>query len=102
MTVSLILITGFLIGFSLRLCCLRLPLEWDHGILLYQSYWYNRTGKFLLSFFEDESQHKGAAIFRDTDMIRSQLLGMSFIYIIIQFICRDRSGLTVLLTPYIP
>lgn len=93
-TTFLILALGIVVGTGLRLRYLRLPLDWDHGIMLYQSYWYNRTGRFLLGWGEREPGEIEARGKRpntdETDMIRNGLLSHTFIYLFIEKICKDR------------
>lgn len=93
MSAFAILATGILAGACLRLTYLRLPLDWDHGLLLYQSYWYERIRKFIVTICEIEPEVSLSKItrpFGETDMVRTQSLAHSFIFIILHRMCRDR------------
>jgi len=93
MSAFVILAAGLLAGACLRLTYLRLPLDWDHGLLLYQSYWYDRIRKFIVTICEIEPEVSLSKItrpFGETDMVRTQSLAHSFIFIILHRMCRDR------------
>ncbi|MFH1759477.1 MAG: glycosyltransferase family 39 protein, partial [bacterium] len=87
---SIILTSGIILGFILRLRYLKLPLDWDHGILLYQSYWYYKTKKFVVSWSEIEREPPHPFAIGDKFMIRSQKLAHTFIYLIMYKICGHR------------
>ncbi|MFH1759697.1 MAG: hypothetical protein ABIA63_01225, partial [bacterium] len=85
--------SGFAVGIFLRSRYLKLPLDWDHGILLYQSYWYYKIKKFVVGWYEIEPTDPLSGLDRgigEEYMIRSQSLSHSFIYLIMYRICRDR------------
>ena len=94
MDMMLAAIAILILGLTLRLRYLRLPLDWDHGLLLYQSYWYTKLGKFIAGWYDyvpdSRANQRIPTIIEENSMIRYQTLGFSFINIINYLICRDK------------
>ncbi len=82
MTAFLILLLSLLIGLTLRIRSARVPLDWDCGMLLYQSYWHRKTARFITAHTETNDLSEDC-------MIRFQSLGFSYISIWIERMCKD-------------
>ncbi len=97
MTITVAIIMIFTLGLVFRLRYLRLPLDWDHGLLLYQSFWYRKLGKFIAGWHdyypEAPSCQNDLGVTPELEekiMLRYQSLGFSFMNIINYLICRDK------------
>jgi tetratricopeptide (TPR) repeat protein len=93
-TLVIILCTGTAIGIILRLYSLRLPLDWDHGLLLYQSYWYLRLKKFIAGWYELDPEPgnnlRPSSRIEEESMVRYQSLGFTFMNLVTYSICREK------------